>query len=271
MFEKPTRVSTRPIPAILESIVAVARQRVESLRRSGTVARNPLIDHGSPSRSLASALTNSAPAIIAEIKKASPSKSLFRADFDPMGLAVAYEKGGAAALSVVTEPHFFQGDGAWLSELRRRVDIPILRKDFIIDDIQVAESASLGADAILLIARILSGEQLRRLKAAADSYRLEVLFEIHDLDDLQKVKPLNPTMIGINARNLDDFTVDMQRFHALVSELPPRAIAIAESGLDSPAQILELSAAGFRGFLIGETLICSQDPTLMLKQLRGVA
>ena len=271
MFEKANNVSTRPIPAILESIVAVARVRVESLHQSGSVALSAPGDRTFSRRSLASALTGSVPAIIAEIKKASPSKGLFRSDFDPMELALAYEKGGAAALSVVTEPHFFQGDGAWLSELHQHVDIPILRKDFIIDDIQVAESASLGADAILLIAGILTEEQLQGLKAAADSYNLEVVFEIHDLEDLRKVAPLNPAMIGINARNLDDFTVDTRSFGALVSELPPRAVVIAESGLDSPGQIAELSAAGFRGFLIGESLIRSEDPTWMLRQLRGVA
>lgn len=270
MSERLTSASARPIPAILESIVAVARERVESLRRSGTVAFSPSGNRTFPRRSLASALAGAVPAIIAEIKKASPSKGLFRAEFDPMELALAYEKGGAAALSVVTEPNFFQGDGTWLTQLHERIDIPILRKDFIIDEIQVAESALLGADAILLIARILTEEKLRGLKAAADSYNLEVLFEIHDLGDLGKVAPLNPELIGINARNLDDFTVDTRRFHTLASELPPCAVAIAESGLDSPSQIVELAAAGFRGFLIGEALICSGDPTEMLRQLRGV-
>jgi len=184
-------------------------------------------------------------------------------------LARAYQDGGAAALSVVTEPQFFQGDLVWLADLRQRVGLPILRKDFIIDKVQVAESAALGADAILLIARIVTQENLRELKAAADSLDLEVLFEIHDDDDLRKVASLKPAMIGINVRNLDDFTVDTRSFHALVAKLPPGAIAVAESGLDSPEQIAELSATGFRGFLIGETLLCSDDPARMLRHLRG--
>ena len=269
MPEEAAKRPARPIPAILQSIVAVARQRVEDLQRGMTVGGPTTDGSAFPKRSLVAALSNRAPAIIAEVKKASPSKGVFRSHLDPLELARAYQDGGAAALSVVTEPQFFQGELVWLADLRQRVDLPILRKDFIIDKVQVAESAALGADAILLIARILTLEKLRELKAAADSLDLEVLFEIHDDDDLRKVASLKPAMIGINARNLDDFTVDTRSFHALVAKLPSGAIAVAESGLDSPEQIAELSAAGFRGFLIGETLLCSDDPARMLQHLRG--
>jgi indole-3-glycerol phosphate synthase len=268
MPDKAPQPAARSVPAILQSIVAVARLRAGELRRSKTVEELAADGHAFPKRSLSAALTNRAPAIIAEVKKASPSKGVFLDHFDPLRLAGAYEKGGAAALSVVTEPCFFKGEGTWLSDLRQRVSLPLLRKDFIVDEIQVAESASLRADAILLIARILTGEELKELQAAANSLDLEVLFEIHDLDDLRKVAPLNPAMIGINARNLEDFTVDTRSFQALNPLLPAGALAVAESGLESPEQIAELSAIGFRGFLIGETLICSDDPARMLRHLR---
>jgi indole-3-glycerol phosphate synthase len=269
MLNDATKQPPRPIPAILQSIVAAAHQRVSDLRRAGTAAKQVSGATLSPKRSLVSVLANRAPAIIAEIKKASPSKGVFRAHFDPLKLALNYEAGGAVALSVVTEPQFFQGENRWLGDLRQKVSLPILRKDFIVEAIQVTESAALGADAILLIARILTEEKLRELKSAADAESLEVLFEIHDLDDLHKVAALRPAMIGINARNLDDFTVDTRHFHTLVSKLPTGVVAVAESGLDSPDQIAELSAAGFRGFLIGETLICADDPARTLKHLRG--
>ncbi len=264
-----TRQRERPIPAILQSIVAATAERVARLHHEQPACRSNQAVKAPAGRSLLAALTKRAPAIIAEIKRASPSKGDFRTDFDPIKLAASYATGGAAAISVVTEPKYFQGDPGWLAEIRRTVTLPILRKDFIIDAIQVSESAALGADAILLIARILNGSQLSELKATADGAGLEVLFEIHDEEDLRKILPLGPKLIGINARNLDDFTVDTNRFRTLVPMFPPGAIAVAESGLETPAQIQELAADGFQGFLIGETLIRSNDPARMLQQLRG--
>lgn len=264
-----TRPPERPIPAILQSIVAATRERVAHLHREPIITDPGHVASSVGRRSLATALTKRVPAIIAEIKKASPSRGVFSKDFDPGKLAKVYENGGAAAMSVVTEPKYFQGDPGWISELRRTVSLPILRKDFIIDSVQVAESASLGADAVLLIARILSAQSLAELYAAANESGLEVLFEIHDEDDLSKVLPLSPRMIGVNARNLDDFSVDTKRFHTLVPMFPPGTIAVAESGLESRKQIADLASVGFQGFLIGETLLRSDDPMRTLRQLCG--
>ncbi|MBI5867859.1 MAG: indole-3-glycerol phosphate synthase TrpC [candidate division Zixibacteria bacterium] len=264
-----TRQRERPIPAILQSLIVAAGERVARLHREQPAPRSNQVVGASARRSLLAALTKRTPAIIAEIKKASPSKGIFRDDFDPIKLATSYASGGAAAISVVTEPEYFQGDPGWLAEIRSAVTLPILRKDFIIDAIQVSESAALGADAILLIARILNDSQLTEFKTAADGAGLEVLFEIHDEEDLRKILPLRPQLIGINARNLDDFTVDTNLFRVLVPMFPSGTIAVAESGLDTPTQIQDLSTVGFQGFLIGETLIRSHDPARMLRQLRG--
>jgi indole-3-glycerol phosphate synthase len=208
------------------------------------------------------------PAIIAEVKKASPSKGVFRDDFDPVALVTAYHTGGAAAISVVTEPDHFQGRLEWIETIRATCDLPILRKDFIVDEIQVAESASIGADAILLIARILTDDEIARLSDAAVEANLEVLYEAHDAEDLMKIRVVNPRLVGVNARNLDNFVVDTGSFASLLPLIPSEAVAVAESGLENATQIQLLSQIGYRGFLIGETLIRADNPAKLISELR---
>jgi indole-3-glycerol phosphate synthase len=264
--DKPT--SERTIPAILQTLQKGGRARADELRNTGTVETLLARGRAYSKRSLRGVLAV-APAIIAEVKKASPSKGRFCEDFDLLKLVRAYAQGGAAAISVVTEPKHFQGQGEWIAAIRREVDLPILRKDFIIDAIQVAESAALGADAVLLIARMLTSNQLARLSEAAAEAGIEVLYEAHDTDDLHKIAAVNPTLVGINARDLNTFAVDTGQFAALQGLIPAGAVAVAESGLYEADQIAELTRIGYQGFLIGESLIRSSDPAGMIRQLRG--
>lgn len=255
----------------LDKIVAATRARVARLRAETTSAALESRARAHSPRSLAAALKASSPAIIAEVKKASPSRGLFRVDFDPLTLAASYREGGAAALSVVTEPEHFQGNDEWLTQIRAQTALPILRKDFILDPLQVVESAALGADAILLIARLLSLEQMRELRQMADRLQLEVLFEAHDEDDLEKINACAPVLVGINARNLDTFVVDTDQFARLRAKLSADAIAIAESGLSTHADIAAARRLGYTGFLIGETLVRAENPAALLCLLRDGA
>jgi indole-3-glycerol phosphate synthase len=264
--DKPT--SERPIPAILRTLQDAAQARAEALHSGESIDRLLAKAQEYPKRSLRNALAN-APAIIAEVKKASPSKGVFRDDFDPLNLVGAYANGGAAAISVVTEPDHFRGQGEWIAAIRDKVGLPILRKEFIVDPIQIAETGALGADAVLLIGRMLSPDQLVRLSEAAARTNLEVLYEAHDADDLRKIATVNPALVGINARDLDTFTVDTSRFAALRDLIPADAVAVAESGLHDADQIAGLTRIGYQGFLIGESLIRSGDPARLIRRLRA--
>lgn len=258
----------RPIPAILRTLQEASRERANALHNSFTA--DSLLERGRrfPRRSLANALSLLTPAIIAEVKKASPSKGVFRREFAPISLVQSYGKGGAAAISVVTEPDHFQGRTEWIATIRETCDLPILRKDFIVDEIQIAESAAVGADAILLIARILSGDELTRFSAAAAEANLEVLYEAHDAHDLDMIRAVRPKLVGINARNLDNFVVDTALFESLFPSISSDAIAVAESGLEDATQIRRLLQIGYEGFLIGETLIRADDPARIIRELR---
>lgn len=259
---------TSPGRVFLDRIVQATQNRIERLRLRCKPEDLQSVGRSFPKRSLAVALRSSTPSVIAEIKQASPSKGRFREDFDHMNLAREYSQGGAAALSVVTEPEFFLGQETWLTEIRNATSLPILRKDFILAPLQIAETAALGADAILLIARLLSVEQLRELSHAATVEKLEVLFEAHDEDDLEKIAECGPRMVGINARNLDTFVVDTLQFEQLRSLIPQGAVAVAESGIESGVQIRSAFRLGYQGFLIGETLIKSHDPATLIRELR---
>ncbi|HEX9751203.1 MAG TPA: indole-3-glycerol phosphate synthase TrpC [candidate division Zixibacteria bacterium] len=261
---------TTPTPARLAPIVAAAHKRAAALSSktsAGALLRRAIRFER---RSLTAALSQRSSGIIAEIKKASPSRGVFRSDFNPTRLARAYDLGGATGISVVTEPDFFLGSEDWIEVVRDTCGLPILRKDFIVDPIQVAESAALGADAILLIARILSSELLKNLSVAAEELGLGILYEAHDESDLTKLASLNPQMVGINARNLDDFRVDHQTPVRLSKLLPRSALAVAESGIESAEQIRRLRAIGYSGFLIGESLVRADDPAAFLRQLQGL-
>lgn len=208
--------------------------------------------------------------LICEVKKASPSKGIIEPDFDPLQTAQAYEKGGASAISVLTEPHFFQGSIEYLTEIRRYVATPLLRKDFIVDEYQLVEALVYGADFVLLIAKILSKKELKGLLEYTRHLGMEALVEIHDKEDLTKAIYAGATIIGVNHRNLDDFSMDMELSKKLIPLMPNGKIIIAESGIDNKAIIKELSEAGVDGFLIGEHLMRQDDRVEAIKELKKV-
>ncbi|GAB4313965.1 MAG: indole-3-glycerol phosphate synthase TrpC [Candidatus Zixiibacteriota bacterium] len=259
----------KPIPAILKTLVESSRQRVTSLRSQTSFDDLLKRAHSRTHRPFRAALKNADPAIIAEIKMASPSKGTFSNRLDPESQASAYARGGCAAISVVTEPKHFLGDLRWIEVIRAAVPVPVLRKDFIIDPIQVAESAVAGADAILLIARILTEEQLVWLTDTAHDCGLEILYEAHDEVDIEKIRMVDPQLVGVNARDLDTFVVDIDRVKRLRALLPSTSLLVAESGIERREQIVELGAAGYQAFLVGESLLRSDHPERLLRTLRG--
>ncbi len=206
--------------------------------------------------------------IIAEIKKASPSKGVIREDFDPMEIAQAYERGGADSLSILTEPHFFQGDKEYLGMVRRYVSIPLLRKDFIVDKYQIVEALAFGADYILLIAKALSRKELKELYNYALHLGLEVLVEVHDKADLIKAIFAGATIIGINHRNLETFEMDMRLTEKLIPLIPNGKIIVAESGITDHETVVELSKMGADAFLVGEHFMRQDDITAAIRELK---
>ncbi|MGP1449794.1 MAG: indole-3-glycerol phosphate synthase TrpC [Wolinella sp.] len=197
--------------------------------------------------------------IIAEVKKASPSKGIIREEFEPVSIAKAYEKGGADALSILTEPHYFKGNLEYITQVRRYVPMPLLRKDFIIDSYQILEALVYGADFVLLIATALSSKELKVLLEYARRLGLEALVEIHDKGDLTKAIFAGADIIGINHRNLQSFEMDMRLCYELIPLIPQGKILVAESGLDSPEILKELNGIGVDAFLIGEHFMRQDD------------
>lgn len=232
-----------------------------------SLAYNPF-----PPRDVRGLLTSSADdkiKIIAEVKKASPSKGIIREDFDPIVIADIYSKNGADAISVLTEPHFFQGNLEYLTQIRRYVPTPILRKDFIVDKYQIVEALVYGADFILLIAKALSKNELKELYEYAMHLRLDVLVEIHDVDDLKKAMWAGAHIIGINHRNLETFEMDMSLCEKLIPMIPNGKIIVAESGVDNIDTIARLSAAGADAFLIGEHFMRQDDIGSEVRKLKN--
>jgi len=207
--------------------------------------------------------------IIAEVKKASPSKGVIREDFDPLMIAQEYSKNGANAISVLTEPHFFQGDIEYLTGIRRYVDTPLLRKDFIIDEYQLLEALVYGADFVLLIAKALDKQTLKDLYDKALSLGLEVLVEIHDLPDLKKAMSCGASIIGINHRNLETFEMDMNLCDKLIPLIPNGKIIVAESGITDVATIKRLNSIGVDAFLIGEHFMRQDDIGKEMQKLKN--
>ena len=218
-------------------------------------------------RDFASALARTTPAIIAEIKKASPSKGVLADDFDPVAIARSYELGGAAALSVLTDAPNFQGSLDHLQAARSHVTLPVLRKDFTIGEFDIVEAAAAGADAILLIAAILDETQLRRYRELAERYGMAALVEVHNEEELASAAASGAKIIGVNNRNLHTFEVSLDVALRLASRMPQSTVRVAESGINSAKDIQTLQAAGYSAFLVGEYLMKSGDPAAAIKAL----
>ena len=220
-------------------------------------------------RSLHAALTAPGVRVIAECKRRSPSAGLLRQPFDPVALARAYEAGGAAAISVVTEAQFFAGQPGWVPAVRQNVSLPVLQKDFFLSQRQLAEAAILGADAVLLIVRALRGGQLAEMLAAAAELELETLVEIHDRADLERALEIPIRLIGINARDLATFRVDLEHAAALAALVPADRVVVLESGIGGAEDVQRLGRSGLRQFLIGERLLRAADPGAAVREMVG--
>jgi indole-3-glycerol phosphate synthase len=210
-------------------------------------------------------------AVIAEVKKASPSKGVIKADFDPIEISSAYEEGGAAAISVLTDEKFFQGHTDSLVSVRGNVSIPVLRKDFIIDTLQVQHTALIDADAMLLIAAVLDDGQMKDLYQAAGELGIEALIEVHDAHELDRAMRLEPAVIGINNRNLDTFVTDVSLSIELARQVPRDVIVVSESGIENGKHAAALAIAGVRALLVGESLVRSADTRGLIRELRMAA
>ena len=206
-------------------------------------------------------------AIIAEIKKASPSKGVIREDFDPISIAQSYERSGATCLSVLTDVHFFQGSDEYLELVKASSSLPVLRKDFIVEAYQVYEARAIGADCVLLIASILDIEKLHEFYDLAVSLGLDVLVEVHNKEELDKALTLSPAMIGVNNRNLKTFEVDLNTTLDLLSQMPEEVVVITESGIGKRTDVEQMLSNDVYGFLVGEAFMREPDPGQALELL----
>lgn len=211
--------------------------------------------------------TNSDVKVIAECKRRSPSRGVLRDDYDPVAVARAYADAGAAAISVLTEPTFFDGALVHLKAVREAVEVPLLRKDFIVSEYQLLEARAAGADAVLLIVAALDPRELQRLSIRAAALGLDVLVEVHDRDELAMAIDAGARIIGVNNRNLRTLAVDVRASEALVAGMPKDVVAVSESGLRTPQDLKRLSAMGYHAFLIGERFMTEADPGLALRSL----
>ena len=255
----------------LAEICAVKREEVAARKPLASLAKlDSLAAAQSAPRGFRAALEAKAAtgfALIAEIKKASPSKGLIRADFNPADHARAYEKGGAACLSVLTDAPFFQGHEDYLIAARAACSLPVLRKDFMVDPWQVAEARSIGADAILIIVAALDDAQMAEIEAAALEHGMDVLIEVHNEAEMTRAAALNSRLIGINNRDLKRFVTDLATTERLVGLAPEGTLLVSESGINSHADLLRLSARGVRTFLVGESLMRQDDMAAATKAL----
>ena len=246
---------TTPVPGILARIVDEKTVELQQATVTRAALENRAADLTLKRRDFAAALRAKKVSVIAEIKKASPSKGLLCADFRPSAIALEYEAGGAAALSVLTDRKFFQGSLADLELARAAVTLPVLRKDFTTNEYHVVEAAAHGADAILLIAAVLTEGELRGLRELAAQYGMAALVEVHDGEELESAVASGAEIIGVNNRNLHTFEVTLETSLRLAEKIPASTIKVSESGFDSRGQIDTLRAAGYQAFLIGEHLM----------------
>ncbi len=257
--------------AILDEILGHKRRELKRARAAvpaGEMERRAR-ERGEPTRGFREALrTAPAPRVIAEIKRRSPSRGEIRADFDPAACARAYASGGAAALSVLTDEHYFGGHLDFLAAARGQVELPILRKDFIVDPYQVDETRAGGADAVLLIVAALSPADLRSLRERAVAWGLDVLIEVHEESEIQVALEAGADLVGINNRDLRSFQVDLGVCERLLPKLPEGVLAVAESGIFSAGDVTRLESVGAHAFLVGEALMRERDIGLALRRLR---
>jgi indole-3-glycerol phosphate synthase len=250
--------------SVLDKIVNQKKIEVEELKKTGFPREK---QQRIPRDFLKSLDKRPHLAIIAEVKKASPSKGLIRPDFDPVAIARMYQSGGASAVSVLTDEQFFQGSFRYLEAVRSEITLPVLRKDFIIDQIQVEQTVAMQADAMLLIAAILDNYQLRDLYESALYFSIQPLIEIHTPWELDKVMKLEPSCIGINNRDLNTFITSVETTTSIIKYIPPEVTVVSESGIDSYAQASTLKAAGVRALLVGESLMRKEDPQPLIREL----
>jgi indole-3-glycerol phosphate synthase len=260
---------------VLARIVEVKREHVAHIRAETSESRlRERLAEAPPARGFARALAGAAAegrlALIAEIKRASPSKGLIRADFDPVGLAGAYADGGATCLSILTDEPFFQGRPEYLVAARQAVPLPVLRKDFIIDPYQVIETRAMGADCLLLIMACLGDGQAGELASAARETGLDVLVEVHDAQELERALAIPADLVGINNRNLKTLQVDLRTTEELAPRVPPERLVVAESGLGRHEDLLRMRAVGARAFLVGESLMRQPDVRQATRDLLGL-
>jgi indole-3-glycerol phosphate synthase len=261
---------TSPQPDLLAAIVAATRTRVATRRLTvSPAALDGRIARQSPPRGFRRALSRSGLNVIAECKRRSPSRGLLLAAYVPADIARGYASAGAAAVSVLTEPTFFDGALAHLEAVRDAVSLPILRKDFILDEYQVLEARAAGADAVLLIVAALDDSQLAALKAAAIAVGLDVLVEVHDDGELDRALAAGADLVGVNNRSLKTLDVDVDASRRLAPRIPADVVAVAESGLRTREDLERLGQLGYRAFLVGERLMATSDPGAALAALIG--
>lgn len=263
-----------PKADILERILTRKRQEIAERQReqSLTDLYARAADRDAPrgfAASLRASLAEGRPGVIAEIKKASPSKGLIREQFDPAAIAVSYEAGGASCLSVLTDHDFFMGAEADLEAARSACALPVLRKDFVVDPWQVAESRAIGADCILLIVAALEQAQMAELASAAADLAMDVLVEVHDGEELDRALALAPAMLGINNRNLRTFDTTLETTLALAPKVPDDTLLVTESGIHSVEDVATMRQANIHAFLVGEAFMRQDDPGAHLGALFG--
>ena len=245
--------------------VAARRQQVSQFELNTRAASAPSVRGFADA--VASKIAAGLPAVIAEVKKASPSKGVIRAEFDPASIARSYAAGGAACLSVLTDVDFFQGADAYLQQAREACTLPVLRKDFTVDPYQVYEARVLGADCILLIVAALDDVQLVELSSLAMQLEMDVLVEVHDIDELERALQVPVPLIGINNRNLRTFEVSLDATLSMKEAVPKDRLLVTESGIVVAEDVATMRAAGVNAFLVGETFMRAEEPGEALRQL----
>lgn len=259
-------------PDILKKIVRRKQEEIAARRQQHSIEElKQQLDSAPAPRGFVNAmkakLAAGLPAVIAEVKKASPSKGVMRENFVPAEIAKSYEKGGAACLSVLTDIDFFQGSDEYLKQAREACSLPVIRKDFIIDPYQVYEARVIGADCILLIAACLSDQQLQDLSSLAVELGMDVLVEVHDAEELVRTLPLNLPLVGINNRNLRTFETRLETTLELLKQIPEERIVVTESGIHTPQDVALMREHSVNSFLVGEAFMRAEEPGKKLSEL----